>query len=58
MHHCWIVLSVRRRISQQTLLTLVSTFVANRDDYCCSVMVDVLGHLMDRLMSLERIPLV
>jgi len=40
-------------ISQRALLTLVSTSVANKNDYCCSVMVDVLGHLMHRLQSLE-----
>ena len=45
------LLSVRRCPPQQALLTLIRALVISKVDYCCSVLVGVSGHLLDRLQS-------
>ena len=43
--------SVRRCLPQQALLTLIRALIISKVDYCCSVLVGVSGHLLDRLQS-------
>ena len=42
---------VRRCLPQQALLTLIRALIISKVDYCCSVLVGVHGHLLDRLQS-------
>ena len=42
-------LSVQRCLPQHALLTLIRALVVSMVDYCCSVLADVSGHLLDRL---------
>jgi len=44
--------SVRRCLPQHALLTLIRALVVSKVDYCCSVLADVSGHLLDRLQSI------
>ena len=43
--------SVRRRLSQHALLTLIRAVDITKVDYCCSVLAGVSGHLLDRRQS-------
>ena len=43
--------SVRRCLPQQALLTLIRALIISKVDYCCSLLVGVSGHLLDRLQS-------
>ena len=43
--------SVRRCLPQEALLTLTRALIISKVDYCCSVLVGVSGHLLDRLQS-------
>jgi len=43
--------SVRRCLQQQALLTLIRALIISKVDYCCSMLVSVSGHLLNRLQS-------
>jgi len=44
--------SVRRCLPLHALLTLIRALDVSKVDYCCSVLVGVFGHLMNRLQSI------
>ena len=50
--------SVRRYLPQQALLRLIRALIISKVDYCCSVLVGVSGHLLDRVtdFSLSSTP--
>jgi len=53
----WQLRSMRRCLPQQALLTLIRALIISKVDYCCSVLVGVFGHLLDRLQSDTVLPL-